>query len=297
MRNALLNMDGLGVAWYTNAATSYLKSVSGKRPALYKSQSPPCSDFNLRALCANIETTCVFAHVRAGSGGAVTQVNTHPFLFGRHLFMHNGVISKFGPMKRQLIDLLSDETYARISGSTDSEHAAALYMTNLTSSGDEASWEKEYTVAEMVQALVVTVVQIMQMQKDLFGEDRWPNSLNICVGDGKKMVAIRFRNSVKAEPPSLYWSSSAGKTLNSKYPGHPDGSDLVNEEAIKTAEEPMGKHTIIASEPTTYDEKEWHLIGKNCVFTVDETGTEMEHPISYDETLNAAEPNFKWPPK
>jgi glutamine amidotransferase len=41
MRNALLNMDGLGVAWYTNAAADYTNQIEGPRPALYKSQSPP----------------------------------------------------------------------------------------------------------------------------------------------------------------------------------------------------------------------------------------------------------------
>jgi hypothetical protein len=41
MRESLLNIDGVGVAWYTNAATSYIKQIDGPRPALYKSQSPP----------------------------------------------------------------------------------------------------------------------------------------------------------------------------------------------------------------------------------------------------------------
>jgi len=49
-----------------------------------------------------------------------------------------------------------------------------------------------------------------------------------------------------------------------------------------------GKHTIVASEPTTYDEDEWHLIGRNSTLTVDEKGTETEEPIRYDEQkLNA----------
>jgi len=49
-----------------------------------------------------------------------------------------------------------------------------------------------------------------------------------------------------------------------------------------------GKHTIVASEPTTYDEGEWHLIGRNATLTVDENGTETEELIQYDEQqLNA----------
>lgn len=36
LRNVLINMDGLGVAWYSSAATDYVKDVTGLRPALCK---------------------------------------------------------------------------------------------------------------------------------------------------------------------------------------------------------------------------------------------------------------------
>lgn len=57
--------------------------------------------------------------------------------------------------------------------------------------------------------------------------------------------------------------------------------------------ERIGKHTIVASEPTTYDEGEWHLINKNCALLVDEQGVETERGIEYDgESLNARDPRF-----
>jgi glutamine amidotransferase len=295
MRNALLNMDGLGIAWYTDASSSYVKSVEGLRPAVYKSQSPPFNDFNFRTLCENTETNCVMAHIRASSGGAVTQVNCHPFVFGRHTFMHNGVVSQFADIKLRLLDMLCHDTLLNIHGTTDSEHSAALYMTNLTRHGTKDSWQKEYSVQAMIQAMVVTAVQLMQLQKDILGDNRWPNSLNFCATDGKKMVAIRFRNSATSQPPSLYWSELAGRSLNQKYPGHPDGAHLVNEAAQFTEQDKIGRHTIIASEPTTYEENIWKLIGKNCAFTVDEYGNELELPINYDLSLDAKEP--VWPPK
>ena len=61
--------------------------------------------------------------------------------------------------------------------------------------------------------------------------------------------------------------------------------------ASKGDDEKIGKHTIVASEPTTHDDAEWHLIGKNCALTVDEEGTETEIPIEYDVKLNAVDPN------
>ncbi|KAL8686815.1 MAG: hypothetical protein Q9218_006847 [Villophora microphyllina] len=292
MRNSLLNMDGLGVAWYTNAAESYIKNVGGRRPALYKSQSPPISDFNFRNLCSNTETHCLFAHIRATSGSVVTQVNSHPFVFGRHVFMHNGAISNFSNIRRDMTDLFSYDAYCNVLGSTDSEHAAALYITNLTDHGTKDTWEKEYPINEMLNAMNKTVVQIMELQQKQLGDKKTPNSLNFCTTDGKKMVAIRFRNHSTQQPPSLYWSEFAGRTLNQKFPGNPDGADQTNESATKSGDERIGKHTIVASEPTTYDDAEWHLISKNCALTVDEKGTETEVPLKYDTGLDAVDPNY-----
>ncbi|KAF2187949.1 N-terminal nucleophile aminohydrolase [Zopfia rhizophila CBS 207.26] len=290
MRNSLLNMDGLGIAWYTPAATSYIKHIDGPRPALYKSQSPPINDFNFRSLCENTETYCVFAHIRASSGSVVTQVNSHPFVFGRHVFMHNGVISSFSKIRRDMADLVSFDAYCNIFGSTDSEHSAALYITNLTQHGGKDSWQKTYSLEDMLKAMIKTVIQIMELQKKKAGAARTPNSLNFCTTDGSKMVAIRFRNHATQQPPSLYWSEFAGRTLNGKFPGNPDSKDLVNKDAILGEDEKIGKHTIIASEPTTYDEKEWNLINRNCALIVDENGIETEVPIEYDSELDARDP-------
>ncbi|KAF1912987.1 nucleophile aminohydrolase [Ampelomyces quisqualis] len=292
MRNSLLNMDGLGIAWYTQANSSYIKHISGPRPALYKSQSPPINDFNFKSLCENTETQCVFAHIRASSGTAVTQVNNHPFVFGRHIFMHNGNISNFSAIRRDLTYLLSFDAYCNVLGSTDSEHAAALYMTNLTTHGAKSAWESTYSLQEMFAALRKTILQILTLQKNILGGANTPNSLNLCTTDGSRLLAVRFRNHATQQPPSLYWSETAGRTLNNKYPGHPDSADMVNENATLSETACMGKHTIVASEPTTYDEKAWNLIEKNCALMVDEEGRETEVEILYNGGLNARDPGF-----
>ena len=292
MRNSLLNMDGLGVAWYTNATSDYVKEIEGPRPALYKSQSPPINDFNFRNLCENTESYCVMAHIRASSGSVVSPVNSHPFVFGRHVFMHNGVVSNFTDIRRSMLHSMSYDAFSNVLGSTDSEHAAALYMTNLTEGGTKDTWEMEYSLDQMHDAMVQTVIQIMQLQFEALGDKKAPNSLNFCATDGSKMVAIRFRNHATQQPPSLYWSEFAGRNLNQKYPGHPDSADLVNENATKAEDDKIGRHTIIASEPTTHDENEWNLINKNCALTVDQYGTETEIPVKYDAKFNAKDPVY-----
>jgi len=139
----------------------------------------------------------------------------------------------------------------------------------------------------MHSALKQTIIEILKIQRAKLGAKASPNCLNFCVTDGKKMVASRFRNHATQQPPSLYWSELAGRTLNQKFEGHPDGPDVENPQATFGPEQSIGKHTIIASEPTTYDEAQWHLIGKNCILTVDEKGIETEVLLEYDESLNA----------
>jgi glutamine amidotransferase len=204
--------------------------------------------------------------------------------------MHNGVVANYTDIRRSMLHLMSYDAFSNVLGSTDSEHAAAMYMTNLTKGGTNDTWQMEYSLEEMHKAMVQTVMQIMELQHEALGDKKAPNSLNFCATDGSKMVAIRFRNHATEQPPSLYWSEFAGRNLNQKYPGHPDGPHLVNEQAVKGEDEEIGKHTIIASEPTTHDENEWHLINKNCALTVDQFGTETEIPIKYDAKFNAKDP-------
>ena len=191
-----------------------------------------------------------------------------------------------------MTDLFSYDAYCNVLGSTDSEHAAAMYISYLTNHGTKDTWEKEYPLAEMLNAMTKTVVQIMDLQQKHLAKKAAPNSLNFCTTDGRKMVAIRFRNHATQQPPSLYWSEFAGRTLNEKFPGHPDGADKVNDAATKGDDEKIGKHTIIASEPTTYDDSELHLINRNCALTVDEHKTEKVVPLEYDTVFNAVDPNF-----
>ncbi|KAB8360928.1 hypothetical protein FH972_024660 [Carpinus fangiana] len=287
-RNSLLNMDGMGICFYTSASSNFTKDCFGSRPALYKSTSPLMNDFNFKNLCNNTETKCCFAHIRASSGASIGQVNNHPFTFGRHAFMHNGVVASFTAIKRELSQLLTLEEYAHIQGSTDSEHMAALYIHHLTEARGAASWEEEFKIGEMADALATTIADVLRVQHKVLGSEPDsppvnPSSINLAVTDGTKFVAVRFRNHETEQPPSLYWSDTAGVTLNSKFPDRPDDAS-TNFNALKKKEE-HGKHIIVASEPTTYKEKEWHLIKQNEMILVDSDGSVSFEPCSFDWTV------------
>jgi glutamine amidotransferase len=283
IRNKLFNIDGLGVAWYTTTKSDFTSPGGGSRPAMYKTVSPPLSDFNFRSICANTATNAVFAHIRATSGTSVMPANNHPFVFGRHAFMHNGEISDFISVRREMCALLDKDVYAHILGSTDSEHLGALYMTFLTNGRGRASWEEVYSIDEMKEALKRAMGKVMELQQVALGVAREPNDLNLATTDGQQLLCVRFRNHATEQPPSLYYSETAGVTLNRKYPDGPEGN--TNLVATKTNEE-CGKHIIVASEPTTYKEEDWHIIKKNNCLTFTSTAgltiEKIDYPREWD---------------
>lgn len=302
-RNRLFNIDGLGVAWYTTSNADFEKGNTGQsddgsqkegvRPALYKTVQPPLNDLNFRSICQNTESRVVFAHIRAASHPPITAVNNHPFAFGRHAFMHNGVISDFISIRRQMTEKMCDAAYANVLGSTDSEHLAGLYVTYLTDGGDENSWEKEYSAEQMAEALHKAVVTVIELQKATLGDKASPNSLNLCITDGVKLIAYRFRNHAVEQPPSLYYSTKAGVTLNRKYPDHPDGIDVPPKVGGK-AEEEHGEHIIVASEPSTYRQQDWELIGKNQVLIAEPDGKLEVKDVPYKKEYDSNVESNEW---
>ena len=108
--------------------------------------------------------------------------------------------------------------------------------------------------------------------------------MNVCATDGIRLVAVRVRNHATEQPPSLYWSTTAGVKMNRKYPGSAQGEE--NPRAKKGAEE-HGSHVIVASEPTTYDVGEWNVIEKNCCLMVDKHGKVVHEALEYPKEWDA----------
>lgn len=272
LRNRLFNDDGFGMAWYSEVREEYEKSCHGPRAAFFKTIQPPLNEHNMRSISANTSTKVLFSHIRAASlGSYVTPQNNHPFLFGRHTFMHNGEVAMFKQIERQLCMLIDLKLYTLIKGGTDSEHVAALYLTNLSKQTSDDVTTTIFSLDVMKQALESTIHTIIDLQKSMLSQEDLKvagNDLNMCTTDGKKLLAVRYRNHQSEYPPSLYYSTKAGPTLNRKYPGHPDTADK-NQHAPKNTSD-HAKHVIVSSEPITYKESDWELIPKNNFVLVEE---------------------------
>ncbi|KAF8193590.1 N-terminal nucleophile aminohydrolase, partial [Mycena galopus ATCC 62051] len=281
LRNRYFNADGFGVAWYTTTREEY-GECEGARPIMYRIVRQPLTDPVFRSIAAHTASTALFAHVRAASGStAITDTNCHPFQFGRYLFMHNGMVGGFALIRRGMVNAMSDAATEQLKGTTDSEHLAMLFFTCLAQRvgvrGPQV-FEVQHPLSDIKAALEEAIATVIRLQREALGAAGGgapafePSSLNVAITDGSRLLAVRFRDHAAEHPPSLYFSTIAGATLNRKYPGHPDAEHPRNQEGSGgTGENTHGAHVIVASEPTTYKEEEWELVRKNeCIMVTEE---------------------------
>ncbi|WYZ44897.1 hypothetical protein EsH8_VIII_000213 [Colletotrichum jinshuiense] len=265
--NPFSNMDGFGIGWYTSNQcdfdpyTNYTGPES-LRPVVYKNIRPPLNDLVFKSIAGGTSTNAVLAHIRAAPGlTPVVETNCHPFAFGRHLFAHNGVLGSFASIRTALLQYLPLRYQKAIIGTTDAEHIAALYFFILC--GKEGDWESPYGVGEMAAAMRETISLLREMQVE-FAEPRESSTLNLVVLSGSSLVAVRYASPEGLEPPSLYYSTTAGPTLNRKYKGSSDmttdPSSNVADDDPRPSKKDHASHVVVASEPTTLNPDEWVLV-------------------------------------
>ena len=239
-RKEPLNGDGFGVGWYTPQIDP--------TPCVFRSLTPAWNNQNLRRLSEHVKSPCFFAHVRAASPGmSVCEMNCHPFQSGKYLWMHNGTVEGFWQIRRRLRQSLPDNLYNNIEGSTDSEHAFAVFLNLL---GDT---QREHSPNELGQALVKTVVRLERWTAET--KSTAPSYYNFAVTDGQSVAAIRYVSDPTVEPASLYYA--AGR----KYQCTNGVCQLIDcdrgEEAI-----------VIASERLSDADGHWIRVAPNHLLTV-----------------------------
>ncbi|SRR6266496_867900 len=240
-RTEPLNGDGFGVGWYaTNISPT---------PCVFTSLTPAWSNQNLRRLSEHVESSCFFAHVRAASPGMrVCEANCHPFQHGRFLWMHNGTIEGFWQIRRRLRASLPDQLYDAIQGTTDSEHAFAVFLQLL---GDT---ERMCSAKEMGQALVLTIAQLERWTAETGSSA--PSYFNFAVTDGQSVAAVRYVSNPTVEPASLYYSVS--------------GKPQVTGRVCQSAEPHDGNErtVVVASERLNEDSTDWIRVAPNHILTI-----------------------------
>lgn len=235
-----LNGDGFGVGWYTPSIDP--------TPCVFTSVTPAWSNLNLQRLAPHVESPCFFAHVRAASPGMrVSEANCHPFQHGRYLWMHNGSVGGFRAIKRALRRTLPDPLYDAIQGTTDSEHAFAVFLHAL---GD---LERPRSAGEIAGSLAETVSRLERWKASAGITE--PSYYNLAVTDGKVLAVTRHVSDPQLEPVSLYYCAGL------KYECHGRVCRMIEAH-------PREHAAIVASEPLTEDHDQWHAVPAHHVVTV-----------------------------
>lgn len=224
-REEPLNGDGFGVGWYAPEI--------GPTPCLFTSVTPAWSNENLRRLAPHVASPCFFAHVRAASPGMrVSETNCHPFQHGRYLWMHNGSVGGFRAIKRTLRRSLPDPLYHAIEGTTDSEHAFAVFLHAL---GDP---DRPAELAQIAGALAETLSRLEAWRAEAGVTE--PSYCNFAVTDGKVLATVRYVSDPSLEPISLYYCAGLKYECRGRscrmIEAHP------REQAVIVASEPLTEH-------------------------------------------------------
>ena len=205
------NGDGFGVGWYEE----------GEPPRVYRSVHPAWNDRNLKELAAGISSHLFLAHIRASTGTAIQETNTHPFRYGNWLWMHNGLIREFPRMRRELVMAIDDSLFDSLEGTTDSETMFYLALT--------------FGLEDDPVAAVERMVGFVEDTGRRHGVEQ-PIQMTIATTGGDSLYAFRY--SSEGDSRSLYFSTrmDALKAL------HPDIGELggLSDETRVVVSEPLG---------------------------------------------------------
>ncbi|MGC1183356.1 class II glutamine amidotransferase [Legionella sp.] len=243
------NGDGFGVGWYAPKISP--------EPALFLSILPAWNDENLLNLANKIESPLFFAHVRAASMGGVNTFNCHPFVFKNWMFMQNGQIQNFLAIKRPLRRLLDDDIYHWIRGQTDSEHFFALFL--------QLAKGHDLNQLAVVAEVLLTTFNTIQQLLNQFGTPG-ASYYNVCLSDGKRIVASRYCTDINKQPESLHYFE--GSYFWSKQDCFEEGN-LTPRRCV-----------LIASEKLTDFNKQWKPVPANHLILVDADYSVTIQPIT-----------------
>ncbi|MGW0363782.1 class II glutamine amidotransferase [Streptomyces sp. NPDC002990] len=234
------NGDGFGIGWYSADGTG------DGTPAIFRDIAPAWSNRNLRELAGHVRSPLFFAHVRASTGSAIQQTNCHPFRHGRWMWMHNGVITDFHRLRRDLCMAVDPALFSCIEGSTDSE---VMFYLAVTFGLDQDPPRAVARMAGLVERL---------------GKEHGvaePLQMTVAVSNGERLWAFRYSSQGRSR--SLYYSSKA-KTVRHLYPELEflrevsDATRLVVSEPLGNFpdvwnEIPEASYTVIPGDPGEED--------------------------------------------
>lgn len=219
------NGDGFGVGWYSERPN----------PGLFKEQTPAWSNENLREICRQVRANIFFAHVRATTTGSVQRTNCHPFKHENWLFQHNGDVSSFEKIRRDLQMKIAPELYNEIKGTTDSETFFLLALTLGMKDNPKAGLQR--------------MVECVRKTLDEHGVEKKFLNLSCAISDGQKIYTLRYAFG-KPSKTQFYCTESCMIT------------------GLDDADKAAARNVVIVSEPLDRSGDKWTQIPDNSFTTI-----------------------------
>ena len=247
-RNHSINVDGSGIAWFTDQYDD---------PCIYKTTKPPWDDLNLLNLCKYVDTFLLFSHIRGikpfSKYSIVHDYNSHPFNYKNLLWMHNGDIENLLNIKKYIYSNVDNEFLLNIKGNTDSEYCFALFLNFLKKLNANIMVNKViyFSIDNLKKAMELTIYKVNELTNSNC------SSLNFFFTDGKSIICSRYLNSFIEDPPSLYYSIGKEFIYDSK-------KNIIKD--VNKSKDCV----IISSEPLYQKKEDWNLIKKNVIMSVNE---------------------------
>jgi glutamine amidotransferase len=187
--------SGWGIGWYEDGS-----------PRRVRSERPARGDPRFAATAREVVSTTVLGHVRQASVGGVAERNSHPFVVGRWLFIHNGTLRGFDADRGPLLDHIPAHLRGRIEGETDSEHAFAFLLGRLERAfGSLDAPGAPRQVGDILRDAVRELAALYP------GTAEEPSRLNFVLTDGATLAASRWVHTLylRADVGSVMLASEA----------------------------------------------------------------------------------------
>ncbi len=201
------NGDGFGIGWYNKKP----------EPGLFKTAEPAWANDNLSEICNQVRARIFMSHIRAASVGSVQRNNAHPFKYKNWLFQHNGSVSEFHKIRRELLFDLKPELFNSIKGDTDSESIFMLAVNFGLEENPKLAIERtiKYLLGIITKNNIEPYIQ-----------------LSCAISDGKSIFTVRY--STEKRQNTQYFSTSIKclQDINQDYSTIPKNSIFIVSEPL-----------------------------------------------------------------
>ena len=228
-QNALMLQSRVDAAGRDHADGWGVVTYHDRQPNMIKHTTAAFEDQHFSAVAEKIYSSTIVAHIRRATVGEPTLFNTHPFVWRRLTFAHNGTVTGFSKLADELSAETRPELQSLIKGATDSEQYFYWLISRVLPVGQDHLDLVEPDQLE--RAMIQSVGELEERCREA-SPDETPR-LNFVLTDGSTLIGCRWNH-------TLYWIERNG-VYECEICGipHIHHHESVNHQAFAIASEPI----------------------------------------------------------